>query len=197
MGMAEPSRRRIRGMMARRAVGTEPIRSPGRSLGPRWVGAVPDPRPGPAASAAGRHRLRLCLTEHPLCLREQGGPRVRQRNVPLRAVKQPHPELGLELAYLLGDRGLSDVQSLGRPAEMQLLGDGYEIPEMTKLHGLLRPYDSRSVRLPASIGVSATAGLRSTPARSSRSRTPRRSCATGAPGLARRCLGFGTPVEHG
>src|SRR3954463_11495857 len=31
------------------------------------------------------------------------------------------------------------MQSLSRPAEMQLLGDGYEIPEMTKLHGLLRP----------------------------------------------------------
>jgi hypothetical protein len=31
------------------------------------------------------------------------------------------------------------VQSLTRPAEMQLLGDGYEISEMTKLHGLLRP----------------------------------------------------------
>src|SRR3954447_23585372 len=34
---------------------------------------------------------------------------------------------------------MSDVKSLSRPAEMQLLGDGYEIPEMTKLHALLRP----------------------------------------------------------
>jgi hypothetical protein len=51
-----------------------------------------------------------------------------------RAVKQPHPELVLELANLLRDSGLRDVQSLGGAAEMQLLGDGYEISEMTKLH---------------------------------------------------------------
>src|SRR4051812_20692142 len=79
------------------------------------------------------------MTEHSVCLGEQGGSRVRQGSLSLRAVKQPHPELILELTYLSRDRGLGDVQSLRRPAEMQLLGDGDEISEMTKLHGLLRP----------------------------------------------------------
>src|SRR3954447_2505386 len=65
---------------------------------------------------------------------------------------------------------------------MQLLGDGYEIPEMTKLHGLLRP--SRFGQRSAS-SVDRRAGdsrPRATPARSSGSRAAQRSRATGAPG---------------
>src|SRR3954453_4369220 len=55
---------------------------------------------------------------------------------------------------------------------MQLLGDGYEISEMKKLHGLLRP--SRFVQRSAS-SVDRRVGdgwPRSTPARASRSRDP-------------------------
>jgi hypothetical protein len=72
-----------------------------RDAGPQGGRDVADPQPRPVACAAGRHPRRLCLTEHSVCLREQGGPRVREGNAPLRAVEQPHPELLLELAYLL------------------------------------------------------------------------------------------------
>jgi hypothetical protein len=69
-----------------------------------------------------------------VCLREQGASGVRQRNLALRAVEQPNPELLLELANLLGDRGLSDVQPLRGPAEMQFLGDCDEVSDVAKLH---------------------------------------------------------------
>src|SRR4051812_43653122 len=65
---------------------------------------------------------------------------------------------------------------------MQLLGDGYEIPEMTKLHGLLPP--SRFAQRLAS-SVDRRVGdswPRSAPATSSRSCVTERSCVTGAPG---------------
>src|SRR4051794_26689829 len=65
---------------------------------------------------------------------------------------------------------------------MQLLGDGYEIPEMTKLHGLLRR--SRFAQRSGS-SVDRRVGdsrARSTPGRSSTSRPSQRGCATRAPG---------------
>src|SRR3954469_13587034 len=65
---------------------------------------------------------------------------------------------------------------------MQLLGDGYEIPEMTKLHGLLRP--SRfGQRSPSTVLRPAGASRpRAPPARSSEARAPQGGRATGAPG---------------
>src|SRR4051812_5685234 len=73
---------------------------------------------------------------------------------------------------------------------MQLFGDGYEIPEMTKLHGLLRP--SRFVQGSAS-SVDRRVGDRGprwTPARSSRSIATQPSCATGASGAGLPLLRF-------
>ena len=64
-------------------------------------------------------------------------PAIRKRHLALGAVKQAHPELVLQLAYLLSNRGLSDVQPLPSATKMQLFGNRYEISEMTKLHGLL------------------------------------------------------------
>src|SRR5215218_5261422 len=55
----------------------------------------------------------------------------------MRAIEQPHAELGLELAHLLADRRLRHVEALGRPPEVELLGDGDEVPEMAEFH-----YDS-------------------------------------------------------
>ena len=72
-----------------------------RDAGPQGGWDIADPQARPVAGAAGRKPRRLCLTEHPVCLREQRSPRVRQGNVALGAVKQPHPELVLELANLL------------------------------------------------------------------------------------------------
>ncbi len=50
------------------------------------------------------------------------------------ADQQRHPELGLECADLLGQRGLGDVQSLRGAAEVQFLGDGAEVPQVTQFH---------------------------------------------------------------
>jgi hypothetical protein len=40
----------------------------------------------------------------------------------------------LELANLLAQGGLGDVEALGGPGEIALLGDGDDIPEMAKFH---------------------------------------------------------------
>jgi hypothetical protein len=48
--------------------------------------------------------------------------------------QQPHPELALEPGDLLADRGLHHRQPLGGPAEVQLLGDGDEVPQLAELH---------------------------------------------------------------
>src|SRR3954451_9931147 len=51
-----------------------------------------------------------------------------------RAVEQPHAELLLELADLLADRGLGDVEAIRRTAEVQLLRDRDEVPQVTEFH---------------------------------------------------------------
>ena len=53
------------------------------------------------------------------------------------AAQQRHPQLGLELPDLLGQRRLGHVQALGGPAEVPLLGDGDEVAQVTKLHGFI------------------------------------------------------------
>src|SRR5690606_10209940 len=40
------------------------------------------------------------------------------------------------LPNLLAERRLGDVEALGRPAEVQLLGDRDEVPEVSELHPL-------------------------------------------------------------
>jgi hypothetical protein len=53
------------------------------------------------------------------------------------ALKQRDSELGFEAADLLAERGLRDVQSLGRAAKMELLGDCDEVldePEVEAFH---------------------------------------------------------------
>jgi hypothetical protein len=74
-----------------------------RDAGQKSSGDVTNPQhtARPVACVAGRKPCRLCLAEHSVCLWEQGGPRVREGSVAVRAVKQPHPELVLELADLL------------------------------------------------------------------------------------------------
>ncbi len=53
------------------------------------------------------------------------------------AVKQLHADLVLEITNLSAERGLRCVQAfLGRDRETTCLGDGDEIPKMSKLHWL-------------------------------------------------------------
>jgi hypothetical protein len=47
--------------------------------------------------------------------------------VPAVPVKQCHPELPFKPADLMTERRLGDVQPLGCPAEVKLLGDGDEV----------------------------------------------------------------------
>jgi len=57
-----------------------------------------------------------------------------ERDAALRAVEELDAQLLLELAHLLADGRLRDVKPVGCTAEVQLLGDRHEVPEMTKFH---------------------------------------------------------------
>jgi hypothetical protein len=52
------------------------------------------------------------------------------------ALEQLDAELALECPDSLAERRLRHVQALGRPAEVQLLGDGDEVRQMAQeVHG--------------------------------------------------------------
>src|SRR5436190_8009604 len=57
-----------------------------------------------------------------------------ERDTALRPREQLKAELAFKGADLLAQRRLDDVQTLGGPPEVHLLGDSDEVPEMTKLH---------------------------------------------------------------
>lgn len=67
-------------------------------------------------------------------LGQEDGPRLGERDGPVRPVQQTYPELLFELADLLADRRLRNVQSCCGPAEVQVLRDSYEISEVAKFH---------------------------------------------------------------
>lgn len=50
------------------------------------------------------------------------------------AFEQRQAQILLEAADLLGHRGLGDEQALGGPGEVQLLGDGLEVPQRTQMN---------------------------------------------------------------
>src|SRR4051794_822243 len=109
----------------------------------RWerVSQVADPKAGlggAARVARGRDRP-LGLDQHAARLAQHRATGVRQRNAALRPVEQAHAEFVLQLANLLGDGRLRYVEALGRTAEMEFLGDGYEVPQVTEFHGPQRP----------------------------------------------------------
>ena len=70
------------------------------------------------------------------------GPRVGQhrfacRGQPHRATRPIHKglaQLAFQTLDLCADRGLGDVDPLGRPGEVGLLGDGDEILQLSKFH---------------------------------------------------------------
>ena len=53
-----------------------------------------------------------------------------QRDVVGAALEQPDAELALQPLHLLAQRRLDDVLPLGRPAEVQLLRQRYEIAKL-------------------------------------------------------------------
>ena len=71
---------------------------------------------------------------------EQGRSRSRERHAALGTVEQPDAKLLLELAHLLADRGLRDVKAFRCLAEMKLLRDGDEVPQMAEFHDWFPPW---------------------------------------------------------
>src|SRR5690606_26084098 len=67
---------------------------------------------------------------------EEGFACLRERDMPTVSVEQTQAELCFKRADLLAQRGLHDVQLLGRVAKVQLFGPGHEVAQMTKLHQL-------------------------------------------------------------
>jgi hypothetical protein len=71
------------------------------------------------------------LGEDRPCALEVGAAGRGEVDTPGGAMKQVHAELGLELADLLGQRRLGHVQPLRGAAEVTLLGDSDEVPEVS------------------------------------------------------------------
>jgi hypothetical protein len=80
-----------------------------------------------------RRPARLSLgREHGSCVLEEGGARVGQANAMARPNEELDTELAFQLADLLRERWLSDVQPFGRASEVQLLGDRDEVAKMAE-----------------------------------------------------------------
>ena len=101
----------------------------------RWRTPLPSARPATRASSA--------ATSARATFGQQDRAGLGQLDAAVRAREQLYAQLLLELADLLGDRGLGDVQARGRVAEVPLLGDGDEVPQMSKLHGAGGSFSSR------------------------------------------------------
>ena len=65
---------------------------------------------------------------------EQRRARRGERDAAAIALEQPHAELVLERPHLLADARLGQVQPVGGAAEVQLLGDRDERPELAEFH---------------------------------------------------------------
>jgi hypothetical protein len=83
----------------------------------------------------------------------EGGPRLGQRDHPARTLEQRDAELLLEPADGLRQRGLRQMQARCSAPEMQLLADGDEVPEVSKLH---RPRARSVVALSRAIVVGSS-----------------------------------------
>jgi hypothetical protein len=59
---------------------------------------------------------------------------TRQRDPVVRPLEKLNAQVLLELPHLLADGGLSDTETLGGAPEMELLGDGDEVPKVAELH---------------------------------------------------------------
>ena len=76
----------------------------------------------------------------------------REPHPPCRAMEQFDTELGLQLADLVAQRRLGNVQPFRSAAEVEFVGDDHEIPEATQFHLLIVKDFGMSVR-ETSIGL--------------------------------------------
>jgi len=65
---------------------------------------------------------------------EKGAPRRGERHTARDALEQRRADLALEVADLTGKRRLCDMEPRRRSAEVELFGDGDEVPEMAEFH---------------------------------------------------------------
>ena len=71
-------------------------------------------------------------------LRYERGPAGRsQFDGALRAMQQSHPNFLFEIEYGLADRRLSNVQTAGGFAVVQMMSDADEVTQMAKLHNFM------------------------------------------------------------
>ena len=73
------------------------------------------------------------LGERSPCAREQGGSGRRQLDMPGGPDEEHEPELALEIPDRPRKRRLRHVQALGGAAEVQLLGNRDEVPQLSQL----------------------------------------------------------------
>lgn len=106
----------------------------------RWRYEADDQHTGLAAARRrGPLGRQARLGEHVPGVGQERPPGVGQLHPPPAAQQQPHAELVLQHGDLLAQRWLHDVQVPGGPAEVQLLSDRDEVPQMPQLHQHRRP----------------------------------------------------------
>ena len=79
---------------------------------------------------------RLELGQHPARPDDEDLAGVGQRHVAGGALHQRQPDLVLEPADLLRQRGLGDVLALGRAREVQLLGERDQVAQLAQFHNV-------------------------------------------------------------
>ena len=72
--------------------------------------------------------------QHRASVRQERLASLGECHVALHAVKKRRAELALELADLLTDGGLGDVELLSRPREMQVAAHRFEVGELVHFH---------------------------------------------------------------
>ncbi len=91
-----------------------------------------EPADHAARRVTGRGHRRVDVIEGAPAVLGQGLAGGGQADRPAAAVDQLDPDYRLELANLLAQRGLRDVQALGRAAEIQLFGHRGEVAQMSQ-----------------------------------------------------------------
>ena len=131
-GCCSRSRASSAGRISWRAAGVVPSRS---------VPSTPAPARVAAANAASTAAKRGAAVG------EQPPAGLRELDVPRRAREQLDSELALELADRGAQRRRGHVQPVGRAGEVELLGDGHEVPQMAQF-GHRRPDHDAARRNP-------------------------------------------------
>ena len=94
--------------------------------------AAADPQqPGLAGGQIGGGAGRLAAgVQDPAGVRQERLPIRGEGDLPAGAVEQLDPQFAFQPGDLLADRGLDNVQRFGGPAEMTVLRDGHEVPQL-------------------------------------------------------------------